>query len=194
MKPAIEPCPDHGKIYGKGCACCQESRRVYQRALRRWKRDQEALQQPEVVVEVRVASPAAHDPYRRVSVVEGDLSWHEHAACANSETDVFFPSSEGRGKLMAWADALAVCDTCSVREPCLDYALRTNQRDGVWGGTTPTHRRKMKPETLVCADCWERFPFLKRDQIRCESCQERHRRREQRRWHHEVGKFRDVAS
>ena len=194
MKPSVEPCPEHGKRFAKGCDDCRHAHKVYQREYRRWKRDNEIGQLRQVVTEVRDASPPAHDPYRRVFIVEGDLSWTLEAACRNADTAIFFPASEGRGKLMAWADALAVCDVCPVREPCLDYALRTNQHDGVWGGTTPTHRRNMKPETLVCADCWARFPFVKRDQTRCGPCQERHRRREQSRWHHEVGKFRDVAS
>ena len=120
--------------------------------------------------------------------------WRDQSACRDTDPDLFFPVGTTGPAIEQIRSAKEVCEACEVRQPCLDYALRTNQHDGVWGGTTPTHRRKMKPETLVCADCWGRFPFHKRDQVRCEPCQERHRRREQSRWHHEVGKFRAEAS
>lgn len=33
---------------------------------------------------------------------------------------------------------------CPVRDTCLEFALETNQRDGVWGGMTETERHKLK--------------------------------------------------
>ena len=33
---------------------------------------------------------------------------------------------------------------CPVREPCLSYALRADERWGVWGGTTERERDKLR--------------------------------------------------
>jgi len=59
-------------------------------------------------------------------------SWRVHAACADSDVRMFFPSGTLGGA--AVARAKAVCARCCVREACLDWALATGQRRGVWGG------------------------------------------------------------
>ncbi|MFO7701064.1 MAG: WhiB family transcriptional regulator, partial [Acidimicrobiia bacterium] len=41
------------------------------------------------------------------------------------------------------AIALAVCAACPVRVECLGHALATNERFGVWGGTTEKERRSL---------------------------------------------------
>ena len=67
-----------------------------------------------------------------------NLSWRQHAACRGVDPDVFYPVSEEDAE-----DAKAICHTCPVREPCLEYALANRERDGVWGGTTERERRRM---------------------------------------------------
>jgi len=42
------------------------------------------------------------------------------------------------------AAAKRVCETCEVREPCLEYAINTNQDSGIWGGTSEEERRIMR--------------------------------------------------
>ncbi len=42
------------------------------------------------------------------------------------------------------AEALALCATCPVRTECLQYALRNSENHGIWGGTTPEERRRMR--------------------------------------------------
>jgi WhiB family redox-sensing transcriptional regulator len=61
-------------------------------------------------------------------------------ACVGQETDLWFP---GRGPTAA-EEAKAVCAGCPVRKICLDYALEAEEEFGVWGGTTPTERKRMK--------------------------------------------------
>lgn len=68
-----------------------------------------------------------------------NLDWKAEAACRDLETDLFFPENEA-----AAAPALAVCEVCPVREACLDFALRTRQHDGVWGGLTESGRRRVR--------------------------------------------------
>ena len=36
--------------------------------------------------------------------------------------------------------AKGICHECPVKKQCFEYALRTNQRHGIWGGTSPEER------------------------------------------------------
>lgn len=72
---------------------------------------------------------------------EPSEAWREEAACAPLDPAVFFPESE---EPEASAEAKIICETCPVRELCLEYALATNQSDGVWGGLDAGHRRRMR--------------------------------------------------
>lgn len=68
------------------------------------------------------------------------MRWQEQAACAGVGWWLFFPeqghSDDGRA-------ARQVCNNCPVRQECLDFALRTGQEDGVWGGVTAWDRRAL---------------------------------------------------
>ncbi len=63
-------------------------------------------------------------------------NWRDHAACADADPRLFFPAgTTGRADAEAQADrAKSVCAGCPVRAACLDWALATGQRTGVWGG------------------------------------------------------------
>ncbi|HUP70034.1 MAG TPA: WhiB family transcriptional regulator [Acidimicrobiales bacterium] len=67
-----------------------------------------------------------------------NLTWRQHGACRGTDPDVFYPVSDEEAE-----PAKAICATCPVREPCLEYALSTRERDGVWGGATERERRRM---------------------------------------------------
>ena len=67
-----------------------------------------------------------------------NLSWRNRAACRGVDPDIFFPVSEEDA-----FQAKAICAECPVREACLEYALATRERDGVWGGATERERRRM---------------------------------------------------
>lgn len=68
----------------------------------------------------------------------------ESAACRDQPTEIFFPFNEHGAA--AWAIGKAVCAPCPVRVLCLEEALRRVPTDdfGVWGGTTPTERQKIR--------------------------------------------------
>jgi WhiB family redox-sensing transcriptional regulator len=67
--------------------------------------------------------------------------WTKRAACAGmaGANRLFFPS---RGE--SASEARWICQHCPVCAECLDYALRTGQRYGIWGGTSERDRRKMR--------------------------------------------------
>lgn len=70
-----------------------------------------------------------------------DLSWHLDALCAETDPEIFFPAKGESVK-----EAKAVCRGCLVRAECLEYALETRQRFGVWAGLSERDRRKLLGE------------------------------------------------
>lgn len=65
-------------------------------------------------------------------------SWSTRAACHGLDPRLFFPGEDDDPSA-----AKAVCEVCAVREPCLDYALGSREREGVWGGHTEAERRRI---------------------------------------------------
>lgn len=66
-------------------------------------------------------------------------TWRQLAACRGVEPDIFYPASDEEAEV-----AKAVCGQCAVRQPCLEYALASRERDGVWGGATEKERRRIQ--------------------------------------------------
>lgn len=76
--------------------------------------------------------------------------WIKDAQCQGTNPAIFFAgASLGRGKgrsienIQATRLAKSICMQCEVREECLDYALRTNQDFGIWGGMTEKERKRL---------------------------------------------------
>ena len=65
-------------------------------------------------------------------------TWRKHAACRGIDPDVFYPISDEEA-----GEAKAGCDQCAVRESCLEHALASREREGIWGGTTERERRRI---------------------------------------------------
>ncbi|MEU5634903.1 WhiB family transcriptional regulator [Streptomyces rishiriensis] len=70
--------------------------------------------------------------------------WREHAECRTEDPDLFFPIGTSGPALLQTEQAKGVCRRCPVREPCLEWAMETDQTLGVWGGTSETERRALK--------------------------------------------------
>lgn len=74
--------------------------------------------------------------------------WRARAACSGYPNTLFFPTSDGVDD--ANVDrAKAVCAVCPVAEDCLEYALETNQRAGIWGGTSEQERKSLRRKWLA---------------------------------------------
>ena len=65
--------------------------------------------------------------------------WHSEALCQGANTALFYPDTVSQV-------AIKICERCSVRDACLEYALE-NDEPGIWGGTTEGQRRHMKNGT-----------------------------------------------
>ena len=70
--------------------------------------------------------------------VSDERPWVVFAACRDVDPDIFFPASRKDVD-----QALAICASCPVCSECLDYAIETGERFGVWGGLTEKERRKL---------------------------------------------------
>lgn len=67
-----------------------------------------------------------------------DMTWRQRGACNGLDPAVFFPESEESAE-----EAKAICAECPVRIACLEHALASHERDGVWGGATERERRRL---------------------------------------------------
>ena len=67
--------------------------------------------------------------------------WMADAVCRGMDASVFFTERGANGDLAA---AKAVCATCPVRVECLDHAIETRERWGVWGGKSERERRTLR--------------------------------------------------
>ena len=67
--------------------------------------------------------------------------WWKSAACQDADPELFFPVSGVGLSRKEIARAKAVCASCIVRQPCLQFARATHQVHGVWGGMTEEERR-----------------------------------------------------
>ena len=75
--------------------------------------------------------------------------WRELAACRDSDPNLFFPVGATGPALEQIEEAKAVCQSCMVREDCLQFSLRTNQEAGVWGGYAEDERRRLRKRWLA---------------------------------------------
>ncbi|MGH8900051.1 MAG: WhiB family transcriptional regulator [Egibacteraceae bacterium] len=73
-----------------------------------------------------------------------DSDWRHRAACRGLDPELFFPIGATGPALDQAEQAKAVCARCPVAEACLDWALTTNQLDGVWGCKTEDERRALR--------------------------------------------------
>lgn len=65
--------------------------------------------------------------------------WQDRALCSQTDPEAFFPEKGGSTR-----EAKKICQRCSVRSECLEYALAHDERFGIWGGLSERERRRLK--------------------------------------------------
>ena len=70
---------------------------------------------------------------------DSSFAWQAEALCAQTDPEAFFPEMGGSTR-----EAKRVCQSCTVRTECLEYALAHDERFGIWGGLSERERRKLK--------------------------------------------------
>ena len=78
----------------------------------------------------------------RTKEVGGPMAkdWRATGLCRGSNPLVFYPPSED--DTLA-EEAKMICSACAVRKPCLEFALTSREKHGVWGGLTERERRRV---------------------------------------------------
>jgi WhiB family redox-sensing transcriptional regulator len=59
---------------------------------------------------------------------------------------LFFPPSVAERREVREAreaKAKSICAECTVRQECLEFALRVHEPHGIWGGLTEAERRRL---------------------------------------------------
>lgn len=64
--------------------------------------------------------------------------WQVGARCRDHDPTTFFEAEE-----TSW-NAKQICEGCTVRVDCLNFALDMGEQFGVWGGLTVLERRQYK--------------------------------------------------
>lgn len=67
------------------------------------------------------------------------LDWMARGNCIGVDPDLFYPE---RGA--STREAKAVCRACDVQPECLEYALATREKFGIWGGLSERERRRIR--------------------------------------------------
>lgn len=70
--------------------------------------------------------------------------WLDAAACLNEDPDLFFPVGKSQWKRRDIEGAIQVCGSCDVRTRCLERALKVDAEFGIWAGTTPLERKRIR--------------------------------------------------
>lgn len=68
-----------------------------------------------------------------------DEPWKAEGLCREVDPELWFPE---RGEPVT--EAKKLCHRCHVERECLDYALRNDEKFGVWGGLSERERRRLK--------------------------------------------------
>jgi WhiB family redox-sensing transcriptional regulator len=73
-----------------------------------------------------------------------DMSWQDFANCRGADPDLFFPE---RGA--STRTAKGICRECSVQAECLEFAIVSSEKFGIWGAMSERERRKIRKERQI---------------------------------------------
>ncbi len=73
-----------------------------------------------------------------------DLAWQDFANCRGADPDLFFPERGASTRA-----AKKICRECSVRAECLEFAIVSSEKFGIWGAMSERERRKIRRERQI---------------------------------------------
>lgn len=82
----------------------------------------------------------------RDALMVRDMEWQDGANCKGANADLFFPE---RGA--STRNAKSICRECQVRLDCLEFAITTGEKFGIWGGMSERERRRVRRERQIAA-------------------------------------------
>ena len=95
--------------------------------------------------------PRSTDAREAIMKLHGTLpsqgrDWPSQALCKGQPTEIFFAADNERGVQLRRNERCAkqICWSCPVLEACRSYALNAHEPYGIWGGLTPSERRRVR--------------------------------------------------
>ncbi len=73
-----------------------------------------------------------------------ELAWQDLANCRGADPDLFFPE---RGA--STRTAKSICRECSVRPECLEFAIVSSEKFGIWGAMSERERRRIRRQRAL---------------------------------------------
>lgn len=73
------------------------------------------------------------------ALVLRDFRWMDNASCRGRNDIDFFPEEAFNTEA---PKAVAVCQTCPVKEDCLEFAVENDVKYGIWGGMSYPQRKR----------------------------------------------------
>jgi WhiB family redox-sensing transcriptional regulator len=65
----------------------------------------------------------------------------DKANCKNENPDLFFPDDRGLYSTQQLKSAKNICASCEIKFQCLEFALKDDITEGIWGGLTYNERK-----------------------------------------------------
>ncbi|MDQ2708866.1 MAG: WhiB family transcriptional regulator [Actinomycetota bacterium] len=98
------------------------------------------------------------DVSRLPGPAEHAWQWQRLGSCRGMDSAAFYHPDGERNPSRArrTSQAKEVCSRCPVIEPCREFALRTREPFGVWGGLAESERRAILERTAPAAETSER--------------------------------------
>jgi len=62
--------------------------------------------------------------------------------CKTVDPDLFFPDDYLNKEQIE--QVKAICNDCWIKDKCLSFAMDNKEREGIWGGTTPADRKRLR--------------------------------------------------
>jgi WhiB family redox-sensing transcriptional regulator len=73
-----------------------------------------------------------------------DMAWQDFANCRGEDPDLFFPERGASTRV-----AKQICRECTVRDECLEFAIVSSEKFGIWGAMSERERRKIRRERQI---------------------------------------------
>ncbi len=70
------------------------------------------------------------------------------ARCREVGTEFFFTEENNETNISVYALGKTICSGCSVRQQCLEWAVR-HEAHGLWGGMTPRERMLIRKKRNI---------------------------------------------
>ena len=72
------------------------------------------------------------------------MIWRARATCLGEDPELFFPIGTTVPALVQIEEAKAICRRCEVVDTCLNWAIESGQKAGVYGGLSDAERHALK--------------------------------------------------